>query len=81
MKKRLTGTRNQCGGCREYFNSVTAFEKHRIGKFGIDRRCMTPDEMTAAKMEINRDGFWISEPNSNRRSHDATEEEGDTVME
>ena len=58
---KLTARRNQCQGCNEYFNSTTAFEKHRIGKFGLDRRCMTPAEMTALGMLVNSAGFWITE--------------------
>ena len=58
---RLAGSRNQCGGCREYFNSNTAFEKHRTGEFGVNRRCLTPDEMIAKKMSKNAAGFWVSE--------------------
>jgi hypothetical protein len=39
-------SKNQCMSCKEYFNSNSAFEKHRHGQYGVDRRCMTPDEMT-----------------------------------
>lgn len=59
---KLSGTRNQCSGCKEYFNSNTAFDKHRTGKHGVDRRCRTPDEMMAKGMLLNAQGFWISEP-------------------
>ena len=59
--KLLKGNRNQCGGCDEYFNSIGAFEKHRTGKHGVDRRCRTHEEMTAIGMSLNRDGFWIGE--------------------
>lgn len=55
----LTGNRNQCQGCKQYFNSVTAFDKHRVGEHGVDRRCRTPEEMTALGMLINHAGFWI----------------------
>lgn len=58
---RLTGNRNQCQGCKQYFNSVTAFDKHRVGEHGVDRRCRTPEEMTALGMLINHAGFWITE--------------------
>lgn len=58
MKKALRGDRNQCGSCNEYFNSTHAFEKHRHGDFGIDRRCMTPFEMTERGMFVGGDGFW-----------------------
>lgn len=64
---RLTGQRNQCPGCDRYFNSNTAFEMHRTGKHGVDRRCMSPDEMVAKGMSVNKDGFWISEPYTERR--------------
>ena len=65
--KKLTGNRNQCSGCNQYFNSNGAFEKHRIGHHGVDRRCMTPDEMIKAGMVIREDGFWIAEPMKNYR--------------
>ena len=55
----LAGNRNQCAGCKQYFNSNGAFEKHRTGNFGVDRRCRTPEEMTALGMSVNSDGFWI----------------------
>jgi hypothetical protein len=66
VKKRvimmLTSSRNQCGGCGQYFNSNTAFEKHRSGIFGIDRRCLNDQEMKAKKMVKNAAGFWTGEP-------------------
>jgi hypothetical protein len=55
----LRGDRNQCPGCSEYFNSTHAFEKHRAGVFGVSRRCLTPDEMSAKGMAKNAAGFWI----------------------
>jgi len=58
---RLTGARNQCQGCKQYFNSNTAFEMHRTGEHGVNRRCRTPEEMTALGMLINHAGFWITE--------------------
>ncbi len=57
-RKTLRGDRNQCAGCGEYFNSTHAFEKHRVGAHGVDRRCMTADEMRAAGMVLRDDGFW-----------------------
>lgn len=58
---KLTGNRNQCAGCKKYFNSNKGFERHRTGKFGVDRRCRTTDEMLAKGMSLNADGFWITE--------------------
>jgi hypothetical protein len=57
--KPLRGDRNQCGACQKYFNSSGAFEKHRTGHFGVDRRCMTTEEMEAKGMCVNAQGFWI----------------------
>ena len=56
----LKGDRNQCQGCKEYFNSTGAFEGHRHGKFGVDRRCRTPEEMIERGYSKNKDGFWIT---------------------
>jgi hypothetical protein len=58
---RLTGSRNQCQGCKQYFNSTTAFDMHRTGEHGVNRRCRTTDEMTALGMLVNHAGFWITE--------------------
>ena len=59
--KLLKGNKNQCQRCKEYFNSIGAFEKHRTGQHGVDRRCRTHEEMTDIGMSLNRDGFWIGE--------------------
>ena len=57
---KLTGQRNQCQGCKQYFNSNTAFDMHRTGKHGVDRRCQTPEEMKEIGMLVNAAGFWIT---------------------
>ena len=56
---KLTGDRNQCPTCSEHFNSSRAFDKHRVGKHGADRRCLTPMEMRAQGMAKNAAGFWV----------------------
>lgn len=58
--KILKGDRNQCQGCKEYFNSNGAFEKHRTGQYGVDRRCRTPEELLALGCSVNAKGFWIT---------------------
>ena len=65
--KPLRGNRNQCTVCNERFNSNYPFEIHRIGQHGVDRRCMTKDEMLAAGMSLNADDFWISETKEQRK--------------
>lgn len=71
----LTGNRNQCQGCKQYFNSNYAFDMHRRGEYGVDRRCLTPDELFAKGMAINDAGFWTSRPyNPNiKRGNDGEE--------
>ena len=56
----LKGQRNQCRGCDQYFNSNKAFDKHRRGQPGHDRRCLTPEEMLAKGMSLNIYGFWVT---------------------
>ena len=58
---KLTGQRNQCQACKQYFNSNKAFDLHRRGSFNGGRRCLTSDEMIAKGMSLNAAGFWISE--------------------
>lgn len=58
---KLTGQRNQCPTCAEYFNSNAAFERHRHGAFGADRRCLTVDETAARGMSKNSAGFWVTQ--------------------
>jgi hypothetical protein len=62
--KLLKGDKNQCQGCKEFFNSIKAFDMHRTGKHGVDRRCMTVEEMIDKGMSLNASGFWITEKKS-----------------
>lgn len=59
---KVGASRNQCRGCKEFFNSQSAFDKHRTGDFGKDRRCMTMDEMISKGMARNSAGYWVTEP-------------------
>ena len=56
----LRGNRCQCTVCLEYFNSAYAFDKHRVGKHGVNRRCLKVYRMYEAGMSMNEGGFWIS---------------------
>ena len=58
---KLRGDTNQCPTCDKYFNSTKAFNLHRIGEHGIDRRCKTTEEMLSKGMAINHRGFWVTE--------------------
>lgn len=58
MKRTLRGDHRQCPTCGAYFNSTAAFDKHRTGAHGVDRRCLTADEMRAKAMAQNAGGWW-----------------------
>jgi len=60
--KRLRGRRCLCRGCGEFFNSLSPFEQHRVGVFGIPgaRRCLTVAEMRAKGWLPNAAGFWTT---------------------
>lgn len=71
--KLLSGNRNQCQSCKEYFNSNTPFDKHRTGEYGVNRRCRTPEEMLALGMSLNADGFWVTEKMPDRMKRKTNE--------
>ena len=56
----LRGDHCRCTTCQEHFNSTRAFDMHRVGRFGVDRRCMTTDEMLFAGMAKNSGGWWVT---------------------
>jgi hypothetical protein len=56
-RPKLTGNRCQCSACGEYFTSVRSFDRHRVGQFGIGRRCLTRAELDAGGFERNARGF------------------------
>jgi hypothetical protein len=68
--KPLNGDHNQCTGCGRYFNSTGAFDKHRTGKYGVDRRCKTEEEMIASGMSLNSNGFWIGSKMKGYKEHE-----------
>lgn len=57
----LTGNKCECPACGEMFNRVSTFDKHRVGTFGVDRRCLSPEEMAAKGWRVNDRGFWLTE--------------------
>jgi len=61
-KPRLAGARCQCAVCGKYFNSVSTFDRHRVGNFkdsGRNRRCLAVAELWAKGWSTNSAGFWI----------------------
>jgi len=63
----LRKDRNECPSCGLLFRSSYAFDKHRTGRYGIDRRCKSIEAMLASGMEEGSGGFWISAPLLARR--------------
>lgn len=67
---RQSNDNNVCPGCGERFRSSRAFDAHRTGEYGrsgpdgnylpANRRCKTPEEMLADRMQRNRRGLWIT---------------------
>ena len=51
--------RCKCTLCGKYFNSTSAFDKHKVGKIGTTtRRCKTESEMLQGGMVTNKTGHW-----------------------
>lgn len=55
--------RCQCTGCGEFFNSITVFDRHRVGAFeGLEapsqRHCLTTVEMDSKGWTIDPRGCW-----------------------
>ncbi len=66
----LTTARCACPTCAECFNSVAAFEKHRVSLdyYGAPlprgrRRCLDPLEMVGCGMVENSSGYRVTAPN------------------
>jgi hypothetical protein len=55
--------RNQCPSCDQLFNSLSAFEAHRLGPY--PRRCLESAEMAAKGMLQQQGGWWIETARGN----------------
>ncbi len=47
-----------CRSCGLYWTSEAAFAAHRVGEYGINRRCLTQDELRAKGFAPNEGGYW-----------------------
>lgn len=68
IPRTLRGDHSLCAACGRYFNSTLAFDRHRAGRHGIDRRCRTELEMRRAGMSRNAGGWWITRARPRLRS-------------
>ena len=48
----------ECIGCLRLFRGVPAFDAHRTGRHGGNRRCMTDAEMIAAGLALDEREVW-----------------------
>jgi hypothetical protein len=55
---KLSGQRSECTTCGLLFTSTCSFDKHRVGRYGAGRRCLTAAELTAKGWSPNQGGFW-----------------------
>jgi len=51
----------KCGACKEYFNSVGAFDMHRISLRGGGRSCKPTKLMLGEGMSKNEAGYWVGD--------------------
>lgn len=49
-----------CTGCHATFTGTTSGDMHRVGEHGVDRRCLTDEEMLTKGMTQNPRGFWTT---------------------
>lgn len=40
-----------CSSCHKNFGTTEAADSHRVGDFGVDRRCITPDQALLVPIE------------------------------
>jgi hypothetical protein len=56
----LTGRKCRCPACGDHFNSLSAFDLHRVGEYRAGgRRCLSEAEMIAKRYSRNAAGFWV----------------------
>jgi hypothetical protein len=68
QRRVLSGDHCQCRSCLLYFNSTSAFDKHRVGEYATSRRCLSVTEMLAKGMAQNATGWWVTALNASLRS-------------
>ena len=67
--RRVTASRCCRRGCGEFFNSISAFDRHRGTPYCVNgtprsrsfRRCLTAEEIFLKGLTQNTSGFWIKE--------------------
>lgn len=73
--KGWTGARrSHCPACHETFSSESAADRHRVGKHGVDRRCVDPATVGLVAREQPWGTCWglPGDPNRTWPDHDHT---------
>jgi hypothetical protein len=42
-----------CMGCGKQFRTTNEFDRHRVGSHGLDRRCLSSNEMTESGWQLS----------------------------
>jgi len=48
--------RTGCRTCDRVFTSTEAFDKHRVGEYGVDRECVS--EPRSVGLTLTSEGYW-----------------------
>lgn len=65
IRPKLTERTMLCRACDTYFHGETSFNKHRIGAFGVDRRCADPADVGLVYRDDK--GYWAGKPMTNEQ--------------
>lgn len=66
-KANLTGNRCQCPTCGEVFSTENNFNKHRKGKYGKDRHCVSPEKVGLVLVMVKDGCLWKTASDDNLR--------------
>lgn len=66
----LNGRRCQCPTCKEYFSTITNFEKHRVGDYATGKVCVDPESVGMAIATAGSSTYWIT-PSKDGKFYDS----------
>ena len=69
IRPKLTEHVMLCRACDTYFRGERNFDKHRIGEYGIDRRCADPADVELTYRPDK--GYWAGPPMTDEQKRKA----------
>jgi hypothetical protein len=54
----LTGKRCRCPTCGESFSVLSNFDRHRVGEYGVDRKCVEPQTVGLVIKTTSSGTYW-----------------------